>query len=208
MDDRGSRAGTRRRMGWFGAMAVLASGGSAIAQPFWPPTAFVVMPNCEGFQGDIGALFESVWPVTCHPLHARLDLEGRGLNFVVEWRPDSRPCLNAVTAYQLQATRQAIRPGRYPTFATVYTEGRLHLGPTRMGELVIGCTCPADFDDGTGLGVPDGGVTINDAMYFFDGFFAGSLDVDMDDGSGTGMHDGGVTIDDVIYFLERFSGGC
>jgi hypothetical protein len=68
--------------------------------------------------------------------------------------------------------------------------------------------CPADLDDGSGTGTPDGGITIDDLIYFLAQFEAGATPADLDDGSGTGTPDGGVTIDDLVYFLTRFQGGC
>ncbi len=68
--------------------------------------------------------------------------------------------------------------------------------------------CVADLDDGSGTGTPDGGVTIDDLLYYLSLFEAGSLAADVDDGSGTGTPDGGVTIDDLLYFLVRFEAGC
>ena len=68
--------------------------------------------------------------------------------------------------------------------------------------------CPADLDDGSGTGIPDGGVTIDDLLYYLDLYARGVLAADLDDGSGTGTHDGGVTIDDLLYFLTRYSAGC
>jgi hypothetical protein len=68
--------------------------------------------------------------------------------------------------------------------------------------------CVADVDNGSGTGTPDGGVTIDDLIYFLGLFEAGSVAADVDDGSGTGTPDGGVTIDDLLYFLTRFEAGC
>lgn len=68
--------------------------------------------------------------------------------------------------------------------------------------------CVADVDDGSGTGHPDGGVTIDDLLYYLSIFEAGSISADVDDGSGTGVHDGGVTIDDLLYYLQRFESGC
>jgi hypothetical protein len=68
--------------------------------------------------------------------------------------------------------------------------------------------CVADTDDGTGNGVPDGGVTIDDLLYFLFAFEQGLLSTDVDDGSSTGTPDGGVTIDDLLYYLARFEAGC
>jgi hypothetical protein len=68
--------------------------------------------------------------------------------------------------------------------------------------------CVADVDDGSGSGTPDGGVTIDDLIYYLSIFESGNVAADVDDGSGTGTTDGGVTIDDLIYFLTRFESGC
>ncbi len=70
------------------------------------------------------------------------------------------------------------------------------------------CACVADVDDGSGTGAPDGGVTIDDLIYYLVLFEAGNVDADVDDGTGTGTPDGGVTIDDLIYYLTRFEAGC
>jgi hypothetical protein len=68
--------------------------------------------------------------------------------------------------------------------------------------------CPADVDDGTGTGTPDGGVTIEDLLYYLAIFSDGDVRADLDDGSSTGTPDGGVTIEDLLYFLDRFQNGC
>ncbi|MGD9789934.1 MAG: GC-type dockerin domain-anchored protein [Phycisphaerales bacterium] len=71
-----------------------------------------------------------------------------------------------------------------------------------------GPVCVADVDDGTGTGTPDGGVTIDDLLYYLSIFNQGLVSADVDDGSGTGTPDGGVTIDDLLYYLARFNAGC
>lgn len=68
--------------------------------------------------------------------------------------------------------------------------------------------CVADVDDGAGSGAPDGGVTIDDLLYYLGLFEAGDARADVDDGAGGGVPDGGVTIDDLLYYLVRFEGGC
>ncbi len=68
--------------------------------------------------------------------------------------------------------------------------------------------CIADVDDGSGFGNPDGGVTIDDLLFFLTQFSIGSLRADVDDGTTSGVPDGGVTIDDLLYFLDRFDQGC
>lgn len=68
--------------------------------------------------------------------------------------------------------------------------------------------CAADVDDGSGTGQCDGGVTVEDLLYYLVRFEEGALDADVDDGLGAGRPDGGVTIDDLLYFLTRFGAGC
>jgi hypothetical protein len=72
----------------------------------------------------------------------------------------------------------------------------------------VSVACPADLDNGVGAGVPDGGVDINDLIYFVTAFEAGTLPADLDDGSNTGTPDGGVDVNDLLYFLLRFEAGC
>ncbi len=68
--------------------------------------------------------------------------------------------------------------------------------------------CVADVDDGSATGVMDGGVTIDDLLYYLAIFNTGNVCADVDDGSASGTRDGGVTIDDLLYYLARFNGGC
>ncbi len=68
--------------------------------------------------------------------------------------------------------------------------------------------CVADCDDGSATGTPDGGVTIDDLVYYLDLIATGDPAADVDDGSSTGTPDGGVTIDDLLYYLVRFNAGC
>lgn len=77
---------------------------------------------------------------------------------------------------------------------------------TRIEIPIVICT--ADVDDGTGSGIPDGGVTIDDLLFYLAVFDAGDIRADVDDGSGSGTTDGGVTIEDLLYFLQRFDRGC
>lgn len=72
----------------------------------------------------------------------------------------------------------------------------------------INVLCVADVDDGSGLGIPDNGVTVDDLLYYLARFEGGMNDADVDDGSATNTIDGGVTIDDLLYYLFRFENGC
>jgi hypothetical protein len=54
----------------------------------------------------------------------------------------------------------------------------------------------------------DGGVGIEDLLYYLVRFDEGSAEADIDDGTGTGLPDSGVGIEDLLYFLIRFDAGC
>jgi hypothetical protein len=75
-------------------------------------------------------------------------------------------------------------------------------------NIVGGPRCHADVDDGSETGSPDGGVTLDDVLYYLGLFEAGDSAADLDDGSDAGIQDSGVTIDDLIYFLRHFHAGC
>lgn len=81
------------------------------------------------------------------------------------------------------------------------------LGPPVRVEI---STCPADLDDGSGNGVPDGGVSIDDLLYFVTQFAAGGVGADLDDDGdpSVGVPDGGVTIEDLIFFVAHLGAGC
>ncbi len=70
------------------------------------------------------------------------------------------------------------------------------------------CDCPADLDDGSGTGTSDGGIDINDLLYFLAQYEAGLAGADLDDGSGTWTPDGGVDINDLLFFLAHYEAGC
>ncbi len=68
--------------------------------------------------------------------------------------------------------------------------------------------CAADLDNGTGTGTPDGGVDINDLLYFLTVFEAGSEGADLSSSDFPGVSDAGVDITDLLFFLEHFESGC
>lgn len=91
---------------------------------------------------------------------------------------------------------------------TVSARSELDGGTRVFATITVSGLCPADLDDATSSGTPDGGVTIEDLLYFLGVFEAGSAAADMDDGSATGTADGGVGIEDLLYYLARYEGGC
>lgn len=69
--------------------------------------------------------------------------------------------------------------------------------------------CTPDLDNGTGTGTPDGGITVEDLLYYLAVFEAGTYPADLDDGTFSGTPNGGVELDDLLYFLDRYAaGGC
>jgi hypothetical protein len=68
--------------------------------------------------------------------------------------------------------------------------------------------CVADFDDGGATGLRDGGVGIEDLLYYLDLYRDGDALADVDSGASDGSLDGGVGIEDLLYYLLRFSAGC
>lgn len=69
-------------------------------------------------------------------------------------------------------------------------------------------TCDADLDDGSGLGRPDGGVSIEDLLYFLRCFEQGLQGANISGGATPGDLDCGVSIEDLLHFLSRFEAGC
>lgn len=81
-------------------------------------------------------------------------------------------------------------------------QGAVTFGPD------LSTRCPVDLDDGSGAGTCDGGVDVNDLLYFLTQYEAGDAAVDLDDGSGSGTADGGVDINDLLFFLAHYEAGC
>lgn len=85
-----------------------------------------------------------------------------------------------------------------------------HLGPcwvdfgrvnaAERGSVYVGDFTAGDVDDGTGRGVPDGGVDISDLLAFLAWYEAGDVHADFDP-------DGAVTVADLLAFLSAFERG-
>jgi hypothetical protein len=69
-------------------------------------------------------------------------------------------------------------------------------------------TCVCDFDDGSGLGVPDGSVDVDDLLFFLRAFADGQVVADIGSVDGNGLPDQGVDINDLLEFLMHFELGC
>ncbi len=105
------------------------------------------------------------------------------------------------------------------TYSQCYGPGQPH--PSRRVRAIVsnGCgaatslpasisICFADLDDGTWEGQCDGGVDINDLLFFLNAFERGDVHADLDDGNGLGSLDHGVDINDLLFFLAHFETGC
>jgi hypothetical protein len=115
-------------------------------------------------------------------------------------------------------------PGRhaagvtYASFPVQTADGRLGMHSGLFGgniqsgvngiQLRYLDACRADLTGGDLAGIPDGGVTIDDLIYFVEQYALGAMEVDLDNGTGTGVRDEGVSIDDLVYFITRFTAGC
>lgn len=71
-----------------------------------------------------------------------------------------------------------------------------------------GGRCASDLDDGSGSGNPDGGVGIEDLLYFLSAYRMALPAADVDNGTGTGTPDGGLGIEDLLFYLDRYETGC
>jgi hypothetical protein len=109
------------------------------------------------------------------------------------------------TWYFDQRVSTSYPPPAVVTFTNV-TFGNITRVAFRTGAATV--SCAADLDNGSGSGTPDGGVDINDLLFFLGEFEAGSTDADLDNGSGNGTPDGGVDINDLLFFLGHFEAGC
>ncbi len=140
---------------------------------------------------------------------AELGWDGTSCIKIAAWMGDNNSVISNQVLGGLPGglTQTALGEIRAISFASIAGDQFITLGTCAA----VGCwgpPCVADFDDGSNTGTPDGGVTIDDLIYYLGLFEAGDVCADVDDGSNTNTLDGGVTIDDLIYFLGRFEAGC
>lgn len=192
------------------AAACCASVSTSQAQWWWPPDSFVAESGCNAGAGFAAISIGGTWPDSCRPRGPITFnvVQGR-IDMIIDHGYVPNPgCLTVITNWSRMADTPALSNGTYEIHASLqYGNGNV-LGPTFMGNVVINCGCIADVDDGSGTGMRDGGVTIEDLLYYLVIFARGDLAADVDDGSGLGTPDGGVTIEDLLYYLARFESGC
>jgi hypothetical protein len=151
--------------------------------------------------------------VTCRGGSAAFSTTVTGVGALTyQWHKDGNPLPNGPTGSgsilagtdtpSLSITNiDALDLGNYTCLVTT----RCGSAETDPASLII---CIADVDDGAASGTCDGGVGIEDLLYYLAQYDQGTLRADVDDGSGTGTPDGGVGIEDLLYYLQRFDAGC
>ncbi len=145
-------------------------------------------------QGSVAAFRVEVAPTLTQPSY--------------QWRHDGLPLANGSRVFGAQSPALIVTNlstddlGRYDCLVTSAC------GSVLSSPAFLGAACVADVDDGTGTGTPDGGVTIDDLLFYLSVYTLGDSRADVDDGSSTGTRDGGVTIDDLLFFVARYADGC
>ena len=148
----------------------------------------------------------------CHGASASFTVVGSGVGpFTYQWRRGTTPLANGGSISGATTGTLTINPAMPADVASDYNcvvSNALGSATSTDAALSLHNCCPADVDDGSGAGVPDGGVDINDLLYFLAKYGAGDLAADVDDGTGTGTPDGGVDINDLLFFLLHYEAGC
>lgn len=173
----------------------------AHARYYLGPPRILTMPAAESVVGGRTAYF-SIEPEVYHDPGQVYRWRRNGVALADGATGTGSVIAGAGTAYLRIENAGTADVGEY---GVVVTNG---CGETASSAAGLTITCPADVDDGSGTGVPDGGVTVDDLLYYLGLFEAGDVRADVDDGSGLGVPDGGVTIDDLLYYLVRYAGGC
>jgi hypothetical protein len=168
-------------------------------------TAVYITRNAGGSWTNITGAFVDTALRSCEVIpagaHARFRIAIAGVSGVYATSLDSP----GAWAELIPALPNApVRDIHFDSFDRVFIAGLLGRG----AWTVTLPDCVADMDNGTGTGTPDGGVGIEDLLYYLGVYDAGTSRADVDDGTGTGTPDGGVGIEDLLYYLERYDAGC
>jgi hypothetical protein len=118
----------------------------------------------------------------------------------------SSECANTIVT-RLRAEKTGVGGAGNPEVASETVTIAVQ-GTYQASSCIRSQTCVADVDDGFQEGVPDGGVGIEDLLFYLVMYDAGVTCADVDDGTSTGARDGGVGIEDLLYYLGRYDAGC
>jgi hypothetical protein len=139
-------------------------------------------------------------------LHLSLSVPS-GAVYTYRWRQNGQNLFNVPSVFSGATTRTLTLIISDPSLAGTYD----CVVTNSCGTVVSAAArvvCVADLDDGSATGLPDGGVGIEDLLFYLGEYDRGTMRADVDDGSGTGAADGGVGIEDLLYYLTRFDAGC
>jgi hypothetical protein len=139
--------------------------------------------------------------VGCVGGSAMFEVVASGSGLTYQWRHNSQPILGENSSVLLINSTFGPETGPYDCVV------QSSCGSITSTAATLSM-CFADLDDGTGTNSCDGGVDINDLLFFLGAFEAGDAAADLDNGSGTGTPDAGVDINDLLFFLLHFEAGC
>jgi len=168
-------------------------------------TAVYITRNAGGSWTNITSAFADTALRSCEVIsasaHARFRIAIAGVNGVYATWLDSPGVWSELVPALPNAP---VRDIHFDPFDRVFIAGLLGRGAwtTTLPD------CVADMDDGSGSGTPDGGVGIEDLLFYLGEYNAGTARADVDNGTGTGTPDGGVGIEDLLYYLQRYNAGC
>jgi hypothetical protein len=187
---------------------------------------FTGIENYSGFYQDMPAAPGEIWKSGSWWINWSSDqMQGANQAFAnIEFRDSAGTLINFASTLALSAARptNAYRqvevvgvapPGTATArIALLFRQTANSSGAAFFDDVTFykasGMCCFADLDNGTLTGTPDGGIDINDLLYFLTAFESGAPAADLDDGQGLGARDGGVDINDLLYFLAHFEAGC
>lgn len=154
-----------------------------------------------------GILWSCVQGIVPAPGSGNLEVDPRFVSVSDRSLLRGSPCIDAGNNSYVLKPRDLAGNLRRVDVLGVFDTG---VGPGPIADLGAyeASYCIADLDDGSGLGVSDGAVTIDDLLFFLVSFEDGQPAADVDNGLSSGRTDGGVTVDDLLYFLMRLEAGC
>lgn len=162
------------------------------------------------FNFFIGSINYSSSPVR---IEAQVGIQGREQFVVLDSIVVQPAPQNSAAYHYVPATLSASGGGLPLTIVFIDRSTNNGIAADGVVDDVFVWFCDADIDDDGVYAnghIGDGGVDINDLLFFLAAFEAGEPGGggDLDDGNGQGIPDGGVDINDLLFFLARFEQGC
>ncbi|QQS08465.1 MAG: hypothetical protein IPK69_10775 [Phycisphaerales bacterium] len=205
----------------FGVTLALSSGAVLAQSWFWPPESVQIERQCVGPSNiSLRITASGQWPDSCTPSGvAEVQASPGRVDVIVQHGYQAGTgCLAVISSWSRDIFIQIPRDNA-EVYVSLSSEMGISQPPVLVGTIqalepgeipVICCngTCATDIDDGSGTGTPDGGVTIDDLLYYIQLFREGSSLADVTD-DGLQCHgDGAVTIDDLLWYINALHGSC